>query len=99
MPKKLQEALLKSITLVPGIVGLAAMDLSKSNTPLKEDEWDRGMYMNESPDGIELSIAIIVSKEINAKEIAKEINSSLMQVIGNNEAKLANLNIYMRGAK
>lgn len=37
MPKQLLEALLKSISFIPGINGLAAMDLSKSNTALKEE--------------------------------------------------------------
>lgn len=99
MPKQLLEALLKSISFIPGIVGMAAMDLSKTNGALKEESWDKGIQIIESPKGLDVSIAIIASKDINTKIIAKEINQAVKVSMKAAGTKLSSLNIYIRGVK
>lgn len=99
MPKQLLEALLKSISFIPGINGLAAMDLSKSNTALKEENWEKGIQIAETSKGLEISIALIIDKDINAKIVAKEINQAVKMALKAEGIKLLNLNIYVRGVK
>lgn len=99
MPKQILEALLKSISFIPGINGLAAMDLSKTNGALKEESWEKGILIDETPKGLEISIAIIVEKDINTKIVAKEINQAVKVALKPGNQKLVNLNIYVRGVK
>lgn len=99
MPNKILNELLKTITFIPGIVGLAAMDLKKSSNALKESDWHKAIEVSQVPKGFEVSIAIIVSKDIQTKIIAREVESSVKNLAKKNKTKLNNLNIYIRGVK
>lgn len=99
MPNKILNSLLKTITFIPGIAGLAAMDLRKSNNSLKETDWSKSVTLTETPKGFEISIALIISKEIQAKIIAKEVESAIRNLAKINKTKLGSLNIYIRGVK
>ena len=99
MPNKILNQLLKTITFIPGIVGLAAMDLKKSNNALKESDWNKSIEVSQVPKGFEVSIAIIVSKDIQTKMIVREVESSIRDLAKKNKTKLNDLNIYVRGVK
>lgn len=99
MPNKILQSLLKTITFIPGIVGLAAMDLKKSNNSLKEADWIKALAVTEAPKGLDVSIALIISKEVQAKIVAREVEQSIRDLAKKHKTKLRTLNIYVRGVK
>lgn len=99
MPNKILNSLLKTITFIPGIVGLAAMDLKKSNNSLKEPDWIKAVSVTETSKGLNVSIAIIISREIQTKIIVKAVETSVRDLAKKNKTKIGSLNIYVRGVK
>lgn len=101
MPKQLINAILKTIILIPGIYGLANVDFSKSNLPLKEADWHKALKIeiDEQNHFCQLTVAIIVRRDIQTKIIAVELDSSLQNFLKRDGVILKDLNIYVRGIK
>ena len=100
MSETLQEELLKMISFIPGVVGLASADLTKSNMSLPEARWANGVDVEMITEGkYSVSIAIIVNKDIKTKIVVSEIESSVSSLFKKNKLRLSDLNIFVRGVK
>ena len=99
MSKELVQLIVNSVSFIPGIVGLSTIDLNMNRDALSEKDWPKSVLISETDKRFEVSIAIIVSHEINSKTISKEIHSSIYSIFEKNSIKLSKINIYIRGVK
>lgn len=99
MSKELINSIVNSVSFIPGIVGLSKIDLNKKRDALLEKDWPKSVLISESDKGFDVSIAFIVSREINSKTISKEVHSSISSIFENQAIQLNKINIYIRGVK
>lgn len=99
MTKKLHNEVLKSVTFVSGVVGLANIDLTKSATALPKDKWEDSILFEETNKGNKISLAIIVDGDVRTKAITFEITSSIKDIMKKNKLKLDKVLVYIRGIK
>lgn len=97
MPDKILDLIQKTITFIPGVVGLASIDFNMSNNALKESAWSKAFLVDKTNEGLSLSMAVIVSKDIQAKIIAKEIESAVISIMKKEKINLLKLDIFVRG--
>lgn len=98
MPRQLIETILKRISFISGIVGLASININSNNLPLPEDSWFKGIeviLINDSK--YVISIAIIIDKEIRLEIISREILVVVKQELRKQKLRLAELKIFVRG--
>lgn len=100
MSEKILAAIIELIASIPGIQGIASIDQSKSNQALAEEDWAKGVTVTEgAKGGIDISIALVVKRDVSSKIIAKEIDSAIRIMAKQTKAKVDNINIYVRGVK
>ena len=100
MTKSFIKDILSIITRVPGLIGITNIDPKKLPVILPEEQWENGInIIGEDTKEILMSIAIIVSTDINAKIIVKEIMSSLKDFLFKNNIKSSNVSIVIKGVK
>lgn len=99
MIDKIQNEIVSLVTFIPGIEGIASIDLSKSNSPLSEEEWLKGVSIIEGQKGYEISIALIVKRDVASKTVSHELDSAIRVAAKQNKFKIDKINIYVRGVK
>ena len=97
--KKITKELLKTITFVPGLIGIANVDLTKSASALPEDKWTNGITAEETSKGLKICIAIIVDADVRTKVVSNELMLSMKTVLKLNRIKMDKINIYIRGVR
>ena len=99
MSEKLEQLILRTITIIPGIVGIVSMDFDKSSRPLKEEKFLDGILVENTSKGFNLSIALLVKHNTNINVVIKEIDTAIRNILTKKTIKLQNLKIYIRGVK
>lgn len=99
MTTKIKKILLKKVSFVPGLVGLAPIDFSIKTKTLSEDKLSEGMSFEDTPKGVLIRIAIIIDIDIRAKLVVREINSAVKTICKNNNEQLNKVLIYVMGVK
>lgn len=99
MTKKLTNEILRTVTFVSGLVGLANVDVNKSSSELSKENWNNSIEIVDTEKGHVITVAIIVDADVRTKVVAYEISSSLKNLMKKNNEKLAKVNIIVRGIK
>lgn len=99
MTKKLTNEILKTVTFVSGLVGLANVDVNRTANELSKENWENAMEIQETDKGAIITVAIIVDVDVRTKVVAYEISSSVKNLMKKNNEKLSKLNIIVRGVK
>lgn len=99
MSDKIQAAIVGLITFVPGIQGISTIDLTKSNIALNEEDWAKGVSISEGKKGFDVSIALIIKRDVSARTISQELDSAIRIMAKQEKVKIDKINIYVRGVK
>lgn len=80
----------KAIETIPGIINFSFVDDQKKK-PININE----IKNNE----LEIAISIIISRNVSARTLSKQIYKSVVFVLKNKNLSLNKLNLYIRGAR
>ena len=99
MSEKIEQLILRKLTITPGLVGIAPIDFDKPALSLQESQFIDGIKVEKNLGGIMLSIAIITKYSINMNVVATEINTAIKNILASAKVILKELKIYVRGVQ
>jgi len=96
---KITNEISQTISYIPGLVGLASIDLTKNATVLNKDNFDKAILLDEVGSSTNISIAIIVTENVRSEVIVSEIESSIYSFAEKNDISISKIIVYIRGVK
>lgn len=95
--KKGLNKLILMLETIPGIVGLTPI---VDNYDVKQKSKNNSILLIENGKKVELSIGIIIKKDIVVKNLINEINEHVSYILNKEKkCKLNKLNVYIKGIK
>jgi len=99
MTNKILNEVSKIISFIPGLVGLAPIDLTKKASVLNPINFKKAILLEETKSSMNISIAIIIATNVRSEVVVSEIESSIYIFAKKNKISISKISIYIRGIK
>ena len=99
MDKKIQQKIIETITMIPGLIGLANLNAKASSKALAEKDFSKGYDVLENKTGLDISLAVIVNGDVRTKVVVGDLKTTLIGTLKKENIKLNKLNVLIKGVK
>ncbi|MGL4343481.1 MAG: hypothetical protein ACRCRZ_02870 [Metamycoplasmataceae bacterium] len=92
-------SIIASVEIVPGIISFSSLTPLDNSVIIGEEINKKSIEIEINEENIDVKLAIIISNDVSTKNLLTQIKESIFFSLKNNNNKLHNLNVYVKGVR